>query len=188
MRHDTGPPLREVLSHRRLRNRRHWLLLAIPILVAIVLLAGLYWRRPQAKAATPVLAMGWRPVVSFSGHESTQTEAFAIATGQWRIKWSANPDSSAAAAAQAGDHKPEAGIRHDTQTRSPEKGQFRLVVHSLVSGRYVATAADQKGAGSGVFYLAEEPRQFFLVINSSGVEWNIRVEEGVSGEEENFLH
>jgi hypothetical protein len=40
---------------------------------------------------------------------------------------------------------------------------------------------DHKGEGSGVAYVTEDPRQFFLVIESSGVDWNVWVEEGVVG-------
>ena len=38
-----------------------------------------------------------------------------------------------------------------------------------------------QGEGSGVAYVTEDPRQFFLVIESSGVDWNVWVEEGVIG-------
>ena len=45
-------------------------------------------------------------------------------------------------------------------------------------------AVDHNGAGNGVAYEAEDPRPFFLVIESSGVDWKVAVDEGVVGEEE----
>ena len=82
-----------------------------------------------------------------------------MGSGQWRIRWktSGEPVSSA--------------------------GTFRVIVHSTVSGRFVEVAVEHQGAGSGLAYVAEDPRQFFLEIESSGVDWNVAVEEGVIGEE-----
>jgi len=44
-------------------------------------------------------------------------------------------------------------------------------------------AVEHQGAGKGVAYVAEDPRQFFLDIESSGVDWKVAVEEGVLGQE-----
>jgi hypothetical protein len=85
-------------------------------------------------------------------------------------------------------HKPvELGWRIKWETsreQSPGKSAFRVMVHSLVSGRYVSTPIDHEGVGSGVAYVAEDPRQFFLVIESSGIDWKVSVEESVIGEPE----
>jgi|SRR5581483_5414003 len=69
--------------------------------------------------------------------------------------------------------------------QSSVPGKLRVEVHSLVSGRFVSVAADHQGAGSGIAYLAEEPRQFFLDIQSSGLNWRVEVEEGIAVEQEN---
>ncbi len=45
-------------------------------------------------------------------------------------------------------------------------------------------AIDTQGAGEGIAYVAEEPRPFFLSIESSGLNWSVQVEEGVLGERE----
>lgn len=116
--------------------------------------------RPQPAAAPKQSELGWRPIVSWSGQGNTQTDSFNIGSGQWRIKW------------------------ETTHEQVPGKGTFVLKVHSLVSGRFVQTAVDHKGAGRGVAYVAEEPRAFFLVIESHGVDWTVSVEEGVVGERE----
>jgi len=106
------------------------------------------------------MELGWRPIASWTGQGNTQTDSFNIGSGQWRIKWETNHE------------------------RIPGQGAFTLKVHSLVSGRFVETAVDHKGVGHGVEYVAEEPRAFFLVIESNGIDWKVSVEEGVIGEQE----
>jgi hypothetical protein len=98
--------------------------------------------------------LGWRPVASWSGHANYQTDSFDIRTGQWRIKWETRDQTSSG------------------------KGTFRVIVHSSVSGRPVIVAVDYQGAGQGVGYVAEDPREFFLVVESTGLDWNIGVDEG----------
>jgi hypothetical protein len=112
-----------------------------------------------SKTAPKPDEMGWSPVASWSGHANYQTDSFNIETGQWRIKWEARSAQSA------------------------EAPNFRVTVHSSISGRFVTVAVDQQGAGAGVAYVSEDPREFFLVVDSSGVEWKVEVEEGVVGEE-----
>jgi hypothetical protein len=102
--------------------------------------------------------MGWSHVASWSGHANYQTDSFNIGTGQWRIKWESKP------------------------AQFSEKANFRITVHSSISGRFVTVAVDHQGAGNGIAYISEDPREFFLVVDSSGVEWNMEVEEGVVGE------
>ena len=140
-------------------GRRRWLAGAAAI-VAAAWVVSAYWPRPQAEAAPKVLAMGWSPVFAQSGRGSTQTESFEIDTGQWRIKWTV--------ASEEGQEAPER--------------EFRVGVHSTVSGRLMKVVVDQRGAGEGIAYLAEEPRPFFLSIESSALEWTVQVEEGVFGE------
>ena len=103
--------------------------------------------------------MGWRPVASWSGHANYQTDSFGIRTGEWRIKWKTSDQPSA------------------------KEKTFRVIVHSLVSGRFVTVAVDHPGAGNGISYVAEDPRDFFLVVESSGLDWKVDVEEGAVGEQ-----
>ncbi len=171
---------------------RRWLVLPLLVVAAVALFLALYRPGHPAKATPKALAMGWRPVTSFSGHGSTQTESFSIETGQWRIKWVTRPRNQAAeiqgrtrtTPSETQAHPaPASGASSNVRQVSPAN-KFRLVVHSLVSGRFVSVAADHEGPGSGVAYLAEEPRQFFFVIDSSGLDWTVQVEEGVEGQEE----
>ncbi|MDA0204783.1 MAG: hypothetical protein O3A53_05110 [Acidobacteria bacterium] len=140
-------------------GRRRWLAGAAAIVAAAWVVSD-YWPRPRAEAAPKVLAMGWSPVFAQSGRGGAQTESFEIDTGQWRIKWTV-----------------ESGEGLDAQER-----KFQVGVHSTVSGRLMKVVVDQRGSGDGIAYLAEEPRPFFLSIESSGAEWTVLVEEGVFGE------
>jgi hypothetical protein len=104
------------------------------------------------------MLVGWEPVVSFSGHGSSQSEAFNIEAGQWRIKWETKNEEK------------------------PGQGRFKVTVHSSVSGRPLLTAIDFKGAGRNVAVINEDPRLYFLVIDSAQVDWGIAVEQMVRGE------
>lgn len=113
-------------------------------------------RKPVESLPKPLL--GWRPIASWSGDANYQTDSFDIGTGQWRIKW-------------------------ETHDQPLEKQKtFRVIVHSSVSGRFVETAVDHPDAGKGISYIAEDPRAFFLVVESSGVDWKLDVEEGAVAE------
>jgi hypothetical protein len=104
------------------------------------------------------ILVGWQPVVSFSGHGNSQSEAFNIDSGQWRIKWETKNEET------------------------PGTGRFRVTVHSSVSGRPLMTAIDVKGVGQNVAVVNEDPRLYFLVIESEGVDWSIAAEQRVTGE------
>jgi len=60
-------------------------------------------------------------------------------------------------------------------------GTFRAEVHSAVSGRPLGLAVDHSGTGKGVAVVNEDPRLFFLDIQSSNIDWSVSVEEGVAG-------
>jgi hypothetical protein len=126
------------------------------LLVAVVVMLASC--RPQPPAPRKPPELGWRPIATWSGHGNIETDSFNIGSGQWRIKWETSHE------------------------QLPGKGTFRVIVHSLVSGRYVSTPVDHQGVSSGIAYVAEDPRQFFLVIESTGIDWNVSVEEGVIGE------
>jgi hypothetical protein len=124
------------------------------LLVVFCALAGCK-STPRSQPARPQI--GWRPIVSFSGRGDSQTESFDIGSTQWRIKW----ETKGAA--------------------SPGAGSFHCEVHSAVSGRPLADAIQTKGDGHGIAYVSEEPRLFELVIDSSGLDWSVAVEEAVVG-------
>src|ERR1700733_12421072 len=91
----------------------------------------------RSKTAPKQHEIGWRPVASWSGRGNTQTDSFYMDNGQWRIRWETSAN------------------------QPPGTGPFQVIVHSTISGRFVEVAVDHQGAGSGIAYMAEEPRQFF---------------------------
>ena len=99
------------------------------------------------------LVVGWRPIQSFSGRGDSQTESFDIESGQWRIKWAVANENPAG------------------------EGTFRVTVHSAISGRPLMVAVEDKGIGHGIAVINEDPRLYHLVIESTGLDWNVSVEE-----------
>jgi hypothetical protein len=59
-------------------------------------------------------------------------------------------------------------------------GTFRVTVHSDVSGRPLVLAVDARGAGRDVTYVSEDPRSFFLVVESTNLDWILTADEGVA--------
>lgn len=112
--------------------------------------------RPAAKEAKDAII--WRVLGSWSGRGDTQTESFASDTGGLRVKWQTN-------------QAPEGGA-----------GAFRLIAHSAISGRPLKTVVDQRGAGQGTSYVDEEPRVFYVVVESAEVDWSFTIEEAFLGQ------
>ncbi|MGH9199835.1 MAG: hypothetical protein ACRD2A_01210 [Vicinamibacterales bacterium] len=97
----------------------------------------------------------WQPRGKWTGRAAQQTDPFISTTGQLRITWEARGPSEASTKA------------------------FRIIVHSDVSGRPLLTAVDRRGPGKDVTYVIEDPRGFFLVIESEDLEWSVEVAEGI---------
>jgi hypothetical protein len=139
------------MDNEEVTNRIQTMLLAS---VAAIALAGC------GSGDSGEVLVGWQPVISFSGHGNSQSEAFNVDSGQWRIKW---------------------------ETKNEEKpgaGSFKVTVHSSVSGRPLMQAVDFKGVGQNVAVINEDPRLYFLVIESEGVDWTISAEQRVTGEKQ----
>ena len=98
----------------------------------------------------------WRKLGSWSGRGSMQTEPFISDTGSLRLRW------------------------ETTNEAAPGTGTFRVTVHSDVSGRALVLAVDARGVGHDTMYVSEDPRPFFLAVESTGVEWTLAAEEGVA--------
>ncbi|HJU44587.1 MAG TPA: hypothetical protein VJ691_17300 [Vicinamibacterales bacterium] len=96
----------------------------------------------------------WQSRGTWSGRGSQQTAPFISNTGVLRLTWEA---------------------------RGSSKTPFKIFVHSDVSGRPLLTAVDRIGGGKDVTYVQEDPRSFFLVIESADLEWTVEVSEGVAG-------
>jgi hypothetical protein len=127
------------------------------VLIVAALATGACRSQPEPKVESKPAAVGWRPIETFSGHGSTQTQSFNIESLQWRIKWETKNEMP------------------------PGTGTFQVTVHSAVSGRPLQLAVDYRGVGHGIGYVNEDPRLYHLVIESSNVDWSVAIEEAVVG-------
>jgi hypothetical protein len=126
------------------------------MLMAALLAASACRSRSEPKVESKPAAVGWRPVETFSGRGSMQTQSFEIGSGVWRIKW-------------------------ETKNEMPlGTGTFQVTVNSAVSGRPLELAVDHKGVGHDIAYVNEDPRLFHLVIESNNVDWSVAIEEAVA--------
>ena len=55
-----------------------------------------------------------------------------------------------------------------------------MTVHSAISGRPLALAGESRGVGHDISYINEDPRVFYLVVDSANLEWSVTVEEGLA--------
>ena len=111
--------------------------------------------KPQAPAKQSVL---WRPLGSWSGRGSLQTQSFTSESGALRVRWQTTPEKAEPA---------------------EPSGVFRLNAHSAISGRLLQPVVDQAGVGSGVGYVQQDPHVFYVVVESNQLNWTFTVEEAV---------
>jgi len=127
--------------------------LSILVLVGVALLnASCSGDAPGAR--TP--AVVWRKLGSWSGRGSMQTEPFISDTGSLRLRWETRNEVT------------------------PGTGIFRVTLHSDVSGRALVLAVDARGVGRDTTYVNEDPRPFFLAVESANLDWTLAAEEGVA--------
>jgi hypothetical protein len=112
---------------------------------------------PAAAAATRTVVV-WRAIGSWSGRGNTQTESFTSDTGSLRVRWHA-------------DHEAHAG-----------DGTLRLTLHSAISGRPLAQVVDHRGAGADTSYVSEDPRVFYVVVDSASLDWSFTIDEGTGAQ------
>jgi hypothetical protein len=99
----------------------------------------------------------WRKIGSWSGRTLLQTESFIGNTGAFRVHWQTSNETA------------------------PGAGRFRVVLHSSVSGRPLLVAVEHRGVGRDTSYVNEDPREFFIVVESQNLEWSVTVEEATPG-------
>jgi len=125
---------------------------AILVLVGVALGGSCANQLPGAQTDAVV----WRKLGTWSGRGSIQTEPFISDTGSLRLRWETSHEAA------------------------PGTGVFRVTVHSDVSGRSLVLAVDARGVGRDVAYVSEDPRPFFLVIESANLEWTLAADEGIA--------
>lgn len=116
-------------------------------------------REPAASSPADSVAQSadvrWHPLGTWTGSGSRQTESFDVRTGTLKLVWEISNE------------------------RAPGAGTFRVELYSAISGRPLQTIVDTVGVGVDSAYVADEPRVSYLVIESAGVDWRVRLEEGV---------
>ena len=98
----------------------------------------------------------WQHVGSWSGRGDVETESFPGSSGYFRFTWETSGET------QSGE------------------GRFKLILGSSISGRPLETAVDSKGQGHGVAYISEDPRTFYLQVESANENWKFTIDEGFS--------
>ena len=69
-----------------------------------------------------------------------------------------------------------------TKNEAPKgAGTFRLILQSAISGRALQEPVDEKGLGEGTAYAAEDPRVFYILVESANLDWSFTVEEALFG-------
>jgi len=109
----------------------------------------------STKPPASTVVTSWRPVRTWSGTASLQTESFVSDTGAFRAHW----------------------IVHNADPANP--GVFKLTLHSAVSGRPLVPMVEHRGDADETTYVSEDPREFFLVIDAERISWSVELEEAV---------
>jgi hypothetical protein len=111
-------------------------------------------REDRTRARTPTVV--WRKLGTWSGHGSMQTDPFISDTGSLRLRWETSHEAA------------------------PGTGTFRVTLHSDVSGRSLLVAVDVRGVGRDTAYVTEDPRPFFLAVESANLDWTVEADEAVA--------
>jgi hypothetical protein len=126
---------------------------AVFCIVAAAMCACVGCRDSRAHSSRDVIV--WHKLGSWSGYGLLQTNPFENETGMLRVEWNARSSGA------------------------PANRRLRIDFHSAVSGRSLSVPVDHQGPGSGTAFINEDPRGFFLVIESTGLDWTVDVAEGI---------
>ncbi len=128
---------------------------AVVVPVATALLTGVCGAPPPKPVQKEVVI--WKHLGEWSGRGNVQTESFLGLTGALRVHWR-------------------------TENEFPKgAGTFRLILQSAISGRTLQEPVDEKGPGEGTVYAAEDPRVFYISVQSANLDWSFTVEEALFG-------
>ena len=128
---------------------------AVAVPVAAALLASVCGAPPPKPIQKEVVI--WKNLGEWSGRGKAQTESFIGLTGALRMHWR-------------------------TKNEVPKgAGTFRLILHSAISGRDLQVPVDEQGIGEGTAYAADDPRVFFITVESANLDWSFTVEEALFG-------
>jgi hypothetical protein len=120
------------------------------VAVLLAMLAVACAGAPQLPPAAPVEPP--RELGSWKGKGST-TLGFVSESGSFRIHWkSRNQDAG-------------------------RPGVFELTLRSGISGRPMQLIADHRGDGEGSVEFGDDPRLYEFLVESTGIDWWVSVEE-----------
>jgi hypothetical protein len=138
------------------RARRRLIHPVVAVSVAAALLTPACGSPPSPKAVQEEV-VAWKNLGEWSGRGNIQTESFIGLTGALRMRWR-------------------------TKNEDPKgTGTFRLILQSAISGRALQEPVDEKGTGEGTVYAAEDPRAFYISVESANLDWSFTVEEAIFG-------
>ena len=104
------------------------------------------------KASQP--AVIWQHAGSWAGRGDFETESFPASSGYFRFTWETSNETK------------------------PGEGRFKLILGSSISGRPLQVVVDSKGASHDVAYVSEDPRTFYIKVESANEDWKVAVDEG----------
>ena len=150
-----GPRLARLLIGRLPSGLPTGLLVRLFVGVVVGLLGGFLASgcREAPTPRKPVVL--WQPIGNWTGRASLQTESFIGNSGMFRLDWESRPVTPG------------------------NPGSLRVTLHSAVSGRPLVEVLEHSGPGRDVTYVNEDPREFYLEVASSGVQWTLTILEGV---------
>lgn len=99
----------------------------------------------------PARLSAWRPIGTWTGDGSSETERFTTAGSEWRITWRTTGDPRKVCA-------------------------LGIYVYDS-AGTFVALAALRQGVGSDTSYVRAEPGEYYLSVISCASDWEIAVED-----------
>jgi hypothetical protein len=121
--------------------------------VAVVLLMSACGAPPPKPVPKEVVI--WKNLGAWSGRGNAQTESFLGLTGALRMHWQTKNEALKGS------------------------GTFKLILQSAVSGRALQETVDETGPGEGTVYVAEDPRIFYMSVESANLDWSFTVEEAL---------
>ncbi len=123
-----------------------------PLLFFFPLLVLLSCSQPPPKPDQKTMI--WQRAGSWSGRGDLETNSFPGSSGYFRFTWETSNETK------------------------PAEGRFKLILGSSISGRQILAVVDSKGEGHDVAYVSEEPRTFYIKVESANVDWKVAVDEG----------
>ena len=133
--------------------RRLLLIRLVSFLMAVAFLLPSCTQPPPKPAEQTII---WEHAGSWSGRGDLETNSFPASSGYLRFTWETSNETK------------------------PGEGRFKLILGSSISGRLIQVVVDSQGATRDVSYVSEEPRTFYLKVESANEDWKVTVDEGFS--------